>query len=156
MRPASGRAPWITEAGLVAPLSVPLKRALRRAVVDHARGERRRGHLPLLHLGTPGDQEVVHPIRPGEAGDHALRADVVAAMLGRLIPATWPLVWLTRPGELDLQDVDAQWLAAARQAYGESGVPLVFVVVNRHGWRDPRSGLSLSWSRFRPPPALSP
>lgn len=143
----------ITEGGLVAPLAVPLQRALRRAVVDHAHAERRRSHLPLLHVGIPGVRDVVHAIRAEDATDHALRSDIVAAMLRRLDARNTPLVWLTRSGELDAQDVDLEWLSALRQAFAEAGIPLVFVVVGRHGWRDPRSGLTRTWARFRRPPA---
>ena len=59
------------------------------------------------------------------------------------------LVWLTRTGGLELQDVDARWLAATRAAYDEASASLAFVVVNRRGWRDPRSGLSRTWVRLR-------
>ena len=58
-------------------------------------------------------------------------------------------MWLTRSGGLELQDVDARWLAATRAAYDEARAPLAFVVVNRRGWRDPRSGLSRTWVRLR-------
>jgi hypothetical protein len=127
----------------------PLRRTLRQAVLDHAVAERRQAHLPILHLGLPGARQVVHPVRPDEPTDHSLRADVVAAMVRRLAMTGLPLVWLTRPGELVDQDVDTDWLAGARQAFGEAGLPLVYVVVNRHGWRDPRSGLQASWARMR-------
>ena len=137
------------ETGLAEPVATPLRRALRQAVLDHAVAERRRAHLPLLHVGLPGACEAVHPIRSDEPADHSLRADVLAAMLRRVGPARTPLVWLTRPGDLVDQDVDADWLAGARQAFGETGLPLVFVVVNRHGWRDPRSGLRATWVRIR-------
>ena len=137
------------EAGLVEPLATPLRRALRQAVLDHAVAERRQSHLPILHVGLPGVRDVVHPVRPDEEADHALRADVVAAMVTRVAMAGTPLVWLTRPGDLVDQDVDLAWLAGARQAFGEAGLPLVYVVVNRHGWRDPRSGLQSSWVRMR-------
>jgi hypothetical protein len=137
------------EAGLLEPLPTPLRRALRQAVLDHAVAERRQTHLPVVHVGLPGVRETVHPVRPDEPADHSLRADVVAAMVQRVAMARSPLVWLTRPGELIDEDVDAAWLAGARQAFGEAGRSLVFVVVNRHGWRDPRSGLETSWVRMR-------
>jgi hypothetical protein len=70
-------------------------------------------------------------------------------MVRRVGAAGTPLVWLTRPGDLVDQDVDLTWLAGARQAFGEADLPLVFVVVNRHGWRDPRSGLEVAWVRMR-------
>jgi hypothetical protein len=137
------------EAGLTEPVPTPLRRALRQAVLDHAVMERRPLHLPILHVGRPGLREGVHPVREDEPTDHALRSDVVAALVRRLASGGLPLVWLTRTGDLVDQDVDADWLAAARQAFGEAGQPLVFVVVNRHGWRDPRSGLAASWVRMR-------
>jgi hypothetical protein len=59
------------------------------------------------------------------------------------------MVWLTRAGPLDLQDVDAAWLAAARIATAEAGVSLTMVVVTRHGWLDPRSGVRREWKRLR-------
>ncbi|MEP9380834.1 hypothetical protein [Nocardioides sp. KR10-350] len=135
--------------GLQEPVDRGVERLLRRAVLAHASGERRRQHQALLHVGVPGGRELVFPLLPGESIDQALDADVVAAMRLRTGPPT-PLVWLTRAGDLDLQDVDARWLAAARQAYAEAGVPLVFVVVNRHGWRDPRTGVRRDWKRLRP------
>ena len=137
------------EAGLAEPVATPLRRALRQAVLDHAITERRRAHLPILHVGLPGGREVIHPIRTDEPADHSLRADVLAAMVRRARTPGTPLVWLTRPGDLVDQDVDVAWLASAGQAFGEAGLQLVFVVVNRHGWRDPRSGLHASWVRLR-------
>ncbi|WP_245565140.1 hypothetical protein [Nocardioides insulae] len=137
--------------GLRPPLPALLTRRLRRLVYDHATTERRRAHLPILHVGTPGARELLFPVRPEDHLDHALRADVIAALTRRSRAGTHDpgLLWLTRPGGLVLQDVDAAWLAAARQAYGEAGLPLVFVVANRHGWWDPRSGLSRTWVRMR-------
>jgi len=63
-----------------------------------------------------------------------------------------PLVWLTRAGDPGvLQDVDVHWLAAAHAAYAEAEVELVFVVVGRRGWHDPRSGAGRTWVRLRRP-----
>ncbi len=82
--------------------------------------------------------------------EHGLRADVLAALLGRAGQADGPpLVWLTRPGELSLHDVDVDWLAAAQSAYAEAGVPLTMVVVTRRGWWDPRSDVRRVWKRLR-------
>jgi hypothetical protein len=136
--------------GLQEPVPRDLRALLRRAVLDHAVSERRRHYFPLLRVGRPGGASSVFAVRPDETADHALRADVVAAMLRRTrAPEGTPLVWLTRAGDLDLQDVDAAWLAAARTAYAEAGAPLTMVVVNRRGWRDPRSGVGHVWSRLR-------
>jgi len=59
------------------------------------------------------------------------------------------MIWLTRPGSLALEDVDAQWLRAARSAAAEAGVALTLVVVTRSGWVDPRSGACRVWKRLR-------
>ncbi|MCD4534851.1 hypothetical protein LRP67_12220 [Nocardioides sp. cx-169] len=138
--------------GLHQPLSPALHRVLRRAVLDHATAEHRKAFLPLVHVGIPGRREAVFAVRPDEPTDHALRTDIVSAMVRRVRqPGPAPMVWLTRRDPLDAQDVDLAWLASTRSAYGELGLPLVMVVVNRHGWRDPRSGLSRSWHRLRAP-----
>jgi len=139
--------------GIVEPLPRRLHDLLRRAVLDHALSERRRVHLPLVHVGLPGQPSTVFAIRPEDPFDQSLRTDVVAAMLRRVRgTAQAPLVWLTRTGDLDLQDVDAQWLAAARAAYAEADTPLTLVIANRHGWRDPRSGVGRTWKRLRADP----
>lgn len=140
-------APPSTE-GLHEPLPRDLERLLRHAAWEHATAERRRHHLPVLRVGLPGGRQLLYPDRADEPTDQALRTDIVAAMRhGSGQPR--PLVWLTRPGDLDVQDVDLRWLGAARQAYAEAKVPLVFVVANRHGWRDPRSGVGRTWQRLR-------
>ncbi len=136
--------------GLVEPLPAPLAASLRRAVLDHALSERRRHFTPALHVGTPGGPQAVLALERGERLDHSLRCDMVAALLARASrESPDPLVWLTRGGDLELQDVDALWLAAARAASAEVGSPLTLVVVNRHGWHDPRSGLGRQWRRLR-------
>jgi hypothetical protein len=134
--------------GLRQPVTPGLHRVLRSAVLEHVMAERRRVHLPLLHVGMPGDAEAV--FADVEPTDHSLRSDLLAAMLRRA--GRWhsiPLVWLTRTGDLELQDVDVRWLASARAAYAEAGTQLVMVVVTRHGWRDPRSGARRDWVRLR-------
>lgn len=140
------------DGGLVEPVAPRLAALLRRAVLDHATSEPRRHFPARLHVGTPGGAQRVLAVADEET-DHSLRTDVVAAMLGRAavggIDGIGPLVWITRPGELELQDVDATWLAAALAATGEAGRPLVLVAVTRHGWWDPRSGLSRRWKRLR-------
>ena len=134
--------------GLSEPLSRHTRRMLRRAVLDHVSEERRRVHPPALHVGEPGGRVASLTLDPGEPTDQGLRVDVVAAL--RVRAGDDPLVWLTRPGGLELQDVDACWLSAARAAYTEAPGPLTFVVVTRQGWRDPRSGLVRTWARLRP------
>lgn len=141
--------------GIGEPVGPHLRATLRRAVLDHVSSERRRAFPPLLHVGTPGGPQALFATEQLDPIDHALldqglRADVVAAMLARRpTPSVAPLVWLTRPGELCLQDVDAAWLAAARGAAAEAGLPLTMVVVTRRGWWDPRSGATRTWRRLR-------
>ncbi len=124
-------------------------------MLDHKSREPRRVHPAVLHVGRPGGRSARLVLDEVEPSDPGLRTDVVAALRVRATQGASgddvPMVWLTRTGALGLQDVDARWLAAARAAYDEAGAPLAFVVVNRHGWRDPRSGLSRTWARLRPP-----
>jgi hypothetical protein len=142
------------------PLSPDLRQLLRRAVLDHAQCEHRSRYRPLVHVGTPGvPHHVVAALpEPDEPPhDHALRVDVLTALVARTArsappapPAiAAPLVWLTRSGDPALQDVDAVWLAAARAAWAEAGLDLTMVVVDRHGWHDPRTGTAVRWRRLR-------
>ncbi len=123
---------------------------LRRAVLEHIGSERRRHFAPLLHAGTPGGDQSIHALNAAEPGDHSLRTDIVAALrrrAARVAPA--PLFWLTRPGALDVEDLDLTWLAAVRAAGAEAGLPLTFVVVTRRGWHDPATGEGRTWARLR-------
>lgn len=134
--------------GLHEPLSPVLEKRLRRAVLDHTATEHRRSFLALVHLGIPGGKEVVHAHREDEPTDQWLRADIIHSMRRRAdVPD--PIVWLTRAGGLEIEDVDLRWLAAARQAFREIGAPLTYVVVTRNAWVDPRSELSRRWKRLR-------
>jgi hypothetical protein len=133
------------------PIDPEHRRLLRRAVVDHVGAISGRAFPPVVHVGTPGQAARRFTVRSGEPTDHALRADIVTAMLGRR-PAprrSSPWVWLTRTGDLALHDLDADWLAAAATAYAEAGTDLTMVVVTRRGWRDPRSGAGQTWVRLR-------
>ncbi|TIC85425.1 hypothetical protein [Nocardioides sp. GY 10127] len=127
--------------------------ALRRAVVDLASGEARRRFPALVHVGVPGGRQRLLP-----AADDGLDRTLRVEVLSGLLALSWqedagrrPLVWLTRPGPVDpVQDVDVEWLGATCQAAREIGTGVVFVVVDRHGWRDPRSGAHQRWRRVRP------
>ena len=48
-----------------------------------------------------------------------------------------------------LQDVDADWLGPLLRSAEEGGVDLVYVVVTRHGWVDPRTDVRREWRRIR-------
>ena len=105
---------------------------LRRLVLEHKAGERRR-HFPR---------------DPADLLDHALRCDLLEALLKR--GAAGPVMtWLTRSGPLDVQDVDLAWLRVVVAVNGETGRALAYVVVTRDGWRDPRSGVGRTWRRLR-------
>lgn len=133
------------------PVPPSLERLLRRAVLDHATSEPRRAFPPAVHVGVPG--ELTATLTLGDQRlDHALRTDAVEAMVHRVRRGSRaPLVWLTRRGELTVQDVDLAWHAAVGTAAAELDRPLPFVVVNRRSWRDPRTGVGRSWERLRPP-----
>lgn len=134
-----------------------LEELRRRAVREHATAERRARHVPILHVGVPGEPHEVFAIDPEETSDQALRTDVVAALrqrarqrAGTPTANAEPLVWLTRGGDLEPQDLDMAWFAAARQAYGEAGAEPRFALVGRHGWYDPATGERRTWVRPRP------
>ena len=129
---------------LHAPLSPDDARTLRRAVLDLATTDRRRRIPPVLHVGAPGESAVAVVDDP--AWDHGLRTEIVGAALRR---TGGPWVWLTRSGPLVLQDADASWLGAVLSAAAERDADASYVVVTRHGWLDPRSGLSREWRRIR-------
>lgn len=134
--------------GLREPLPRPLERLLRHAAWEHAVSTRQRVLVPQLHVGVPGEP---HPVLAAAEGgsipDQALGADALHAM--RAVAGERSIVWLVRTGPRVAQDVDLAWLAAARQAFAEQAADLVFVVVDRHGWWDPRSGLQATWGRLR-------
>lgn len=136
--------------GIGEPVPRELHQRLRQAVLDHVRSERRRSFPALVHVGLPGHVQRVYSPAADAALDQALRTDVVAALLrSTAVSDRTPVVWLTRPGDLDLQDMDADWLAASRAAFAEAEQRLTFVVVTRQGWRDPRSATQRTWRRLR-------
>ena len=132
------------------PLSPATVHALRGAVLQLRASERRRAFAPVVHVGVPSGLETSYAVGARERLDQSLRADVVAALLRRVrAEDVDPWVWLTRPGDLVLHDVDADWLAAAGQSCAEVDRPLTFVVVTRPGWWDPRSDVRRVWKRLR-------
>ena len=138
---------------LTDPVPRPTALLLREAVRRHAAGAPRQRFAPLVHVGRPGVRERSFPAAL-TGTDHALRCDLVAALLATLRAKVTdadadPIVWLTRPGLLGAEDVDQAWLSAAATAYAEAERDLTWVVVTRHGWRDPRSGAQREWQRIR-------
>lgn len=130
---------------LRAPLELAERRLLRTAVLALATSDHRR-HVPAtLHVGCPGGELTTVADDPG--WDHGLRTEIVGAMLRARRDPCW--VWVTRSGPLTLQDADAAWLGPTLAAAAERGVDVAYVVVTRHGWTDPRSGLRQEWKRIR-------
>ena len=121
------------------------RRLLREAVLDLAVTEHRHHFPPVLHVGTPGGIAVT--VTDDRRWDHGLRTELVGAVLRSLQDPAW--VWVTRVGPLSLQDVDVAWLGPTVTAARERGSDPAFVVVTRHGWRDPRSGVGQQWQRIR-------
>lgn len=131
-------------------LAPPSEAALRLAVARFRQREQRRSFPPVVHVGTPGGGEADFVDLSWHPLDHALRSEVVAALLSRARERTpVPVSWLTRSGPLVTEDADLRWYAAARAAYGEAGVPLAMVVITRDGWYDPRSETRREWKRLR-------
>lgn len=128
----------------------PPPAAMRAAVLAFKASEPRRIFPPVIHVGTPGGRAATFAERSADGLDHGLRTEVIAALLSRaLVNDRQPVTWLTRPGGVETHDADLAWLAAARSAYGEAGVPLAMAVVTRDGWRDPRTGHGATWKRLR-------
>jgi hypothetical protein len=127
------------------PLSAADRRLLRIAVLQLATGDHRRHVPPGLHVGVPGGPTTT--VSDDRAWDHGLRTEIVGAMLRAAHDPPW--VWVTRSGPLALQDVDAAWLGPVVAAMAERRVDPAYVVVTRHGWTDPRSGLTQEWKRIR-------
>ena len=127
------------------PLPLPQRRVLRAAVLQLATTDHRRHVPPSLHVGAPGGPTTT--VRDDATWDHGLRTEIAGAVLRAARDPFW--IWVTRSGPLTLQDVDAAWLGPVVAATGERGVDAAYVVVTRHGWLDPRSGLTQEWQRIR-------
>lgn len=137
--------------GIEEPVQPLLGRVLRRAVADHARTEQRRRFPPVLHAGFPGSSERTLVLDPAWDLDEALRVDMVEAITRHHVAQEKvPLVWITRADcEEDTTGDDLAWAAAVRAAGAELGVALDLVVVTRHSWHDPRTGVGRRWQRVR-------
>lgn len=122
---------------------------LRVALTQHASEAGTRRALPtLMHVGTPGVEEVVVPEGPGL--DPGLRADLMERALDGLDLDRTPVPWITRTGELSPGDVDFAWFAASREAFGRHSLELPgFFVMTRYGWLDLTTEELIRWSRIR-------
>lgn len=136
------------------PLQAPVDRlthqVFRTAVLHLRESERRRSFPVTVHAGLPGST-ASHTCAPAPALDHGLRCDIAAALLARTArdPVARRFVWLTRPGLPSMHDVDQAWRSAVAWAAASLDVPSGLVVVTRHGWFDPESGVVREWRRLR-------
>ena len=138
----------------------------RRAVLDLVAEEKRHRFPAVLHLGVPGQAHATVLAAMCRFGDRrqasllpedqrhqdsAHRSDVLAALLTAHARRTrqLPALWLTRPGELEMHDVDAAWLSPAARTFAEAGLPFSLAVVTKHGWWEPLSGVRRTWVRAR-------
>jgi hypothetical protein len=102
----------------------------------------------LGHLAGDRDSFVVRA-QDLPVVDAALRTDVVAALLDD-VPGDVDTVWLIRPGEPDPHDLDLEWLAASRLAFGMHDKVLAgFFAITRSGWLDVLTGHRRTWRRLR-------
>jgi hypothetical protein len=131
---------------LVEPVPTAVARLLRQAVLSLAVAERRRHFPAALHVVAPGRDPVT--VVDDRGWDAGLRADVAGAALRAASDGT-AIAWVARPGSLVLEDVDVDWLAPLLRTADEHVVDLIYVVVTRHGWIDPRSGVHREWRRIR-------
>lgn len=135
----------------VDPLPRALRHGLRALVMELTAWGRTQRFPAAVSVGTPGGDRLTWTLTD-EPADHALRAEIVAALLGRARPDPGdpaPVCWLTRPGVTRWHDLDAAWLPAALTAYAEAGVPLTFVVVTKTAWWDPCTDRAQRWRRPR-------
>lgn len=143
----------VTVAGLTEPVDAGLSRALRAAALELRDRRRTRRFPPEVSVGGLGRPRALREAvveLDADRLDHTLRCELVAALLARALPdEQHPVAWLARPGPLAWHDLDAAWWPAFAAAYAEAAVPLTAVVVTRHGWYDPRSGLAREWRRLR-------
>jgi hypothetical protein len=139
--------PAASETGL--PLAQ--QRMLRMEVGLLRQRESRRVFDTRVNVGIIGGPRAgfVIPARDLPAVDVALRTDVVATLLEET-PAEWRTTWLARAGTTEQHDLDLQWLAAARTAFGMVDRPLeACYAVTRAGWRDVLTGEQRVWVRLR-------
>ena len=116
--------------------------------------ERHRNRLFTPHVcaGTPGGPRRTLVLSGDSTAllDHALRADLVGALLTEALTVLeQPVVWLARPGLPDPHPLDGPWTGAAIAAFAERAATTGFVVVTRSGCYEPITGLTRRWRRAR-------
>ena len=108
--------------GSASPVPCAIATVLRRAALDHARAEHRRGFPRCCTSASPAGPRELFTLAPGEPADHApAPTSWPRSCTGAAAAPTGSRVWLTRAGPVELQDVDAAWLAAACPHAAEAG-----------------------------------
>jgi hypothetical protein len=135
-------------------VTTPSIDSLLRLEVGRLRARESYGHFDtVVHLGRlNGDRGTCAVSRADlPVLDAGTRTDVVARLLeAHAAPGDATCVWLTRPGEPQVQDEDLAWMSAAAQAFGSLRLRLGgFWTVTRTGWLDVRTGDSRTWKRLR-------
>lgn len=126
--------------------------ALLRTAVGQLRArETHRRFDAVVHVGRLGSDHVSCPVPAGDPVlDAGTRTEVVLRLLETRHEQGAASVWVTRPGEPDLQDSDLAWLSAAGRAFAAVGCRLDgFWSVTRTGWLDVRTGERRTWKRLR-------
>ncbi len=126
-------------------------RALRQEVGRLRGRESRRVFDVSVHVGELAGERDSFVVRAQDlpAVDVGLRTDVVARLLEGAPPG-WDTVWVVRPGVPEPHDLDLQWLAASRTAFGMHARVLAgCYAVTRSGWLDVMTGESRVWKRLR-------
>lgn len=135
-------------------MNTPTIASLLRLEVGRIRAEHSYDHFDtVVHLGRLGGTHGTCTMYRADLPvlDAGTRTDVVARLLEeQCVVEDAASVWLTRPGEPQVQDEDLAWLSAASLAFGSLGRRLeAFWTVTRTGWMDVRTGESRTWKRLR-------
>jgi hypothetical protein len=133
------------------PAAVRRRLLLRQEVGRFRERESRRVFDTTVQVGVLGGPRTGFPVRAADlpAYDAGLRSDVVGGLL-EATPAAWGTLLLMRAGTPEPHDLDLQWLAAARLAFGSHGRVLEgCYAVTRTGWRDVVTGEARTWTRLR-------
>ncbi|CAA9372901.1 MAG: hypothetical protein AVDCRST_MAG32-877 [uncultured Nocardioides sp.] len=134
---------------LQAPVDRVTHTVLRSAVLELRESEPRLRFSARVQAGVPGRARV-HRIAQDDPTDAGHRAEIALALLHAAARDTpRPYVWLSRPGDLTVEDLDLVWGSAVRWAAGALGAATDLVVVTRGGWFDPVSGVRREWRRLR-------
>jgi hypothetical protein len=124
---------------------------LRREVGLLRQRETRRVFDTAVHVGVLGGESAGFVARAQDLPvlDAGLRTDVVCGLLATLAPEARE-AWVVRAGTPEPQDVDLQWLAAARAGLGVLGRQVEgCYVITRSGWRDLVTAQQRTWVRLR-------